>query len=57
MRENPVRRKLRDGGVAIGTMVMKFNSTGSGRLAAEAGADFVLYDMEHPAGVWRQCGV
>ena len=47
MRENPVRRKLRDGGVAIGTMVTKFNSTGSGRLAAEAGADFVLYDMEH----------
>ena len=47
MRENPARRKLRGGGVAIGTMVMKFNSTGSGRLAAEAGADFVLYDMEH----------
>ena len=57
MRENPVRRKLRDGGVAIGTMVMEFNSIGIGRLAAEAGADFVLYDMEHPAGVWRQCGV
>ena len=31
-------------------MVMEFNSTGSGRLAAEAGADFVLYDMEHTRG-------
>ena len=33
--------------MAIGTMVMEFNSIGIGRLAAEAGADFVLYDMEH----------
>ena len=47
MRENPARRKLRGGGVAIGTMVMEFNSTGIGRLAVEAGADFVLYDMEY----------
>ena len=47
MREIRLGGKLRDGGVAIGTMVMEFNSTGIGRLAAEAGADFVLYDMEH----------
>ena len=47
MRENPVKRQLQQGGVAIGTMVMEFNSTGIGRLAAEAGADFVLFDMEH----------
>ena len=33
--------KLRDGGVAIGTMVMEFNSTGIGRLAVEAGAEDV----------------
>jgi 2-dehydro-3-deoxyglucarate aldolase/4-hydroxy-2-oxoheptanedioate aldolase len=47
MRENKLKRKLRDGGTALGTMVMEFNTTGISRLAAEAGADFVMFDMEH----------
>src|SRR4051794_9694010 len=47
MRENKVTRTLRAGGVALGTMVMEFSTTGVARLAAEAGCDFVMFDMEH----------
>jgi 2-keto-3-deoxy-L-rhamnonate aldolase RhmA len=47
MRMNPVKRTLRDGGIAIGTMMMEFNTTGIGRIAAEAGAEFAVFDMEH----------
>lgn len=47
MRNNRVREILRQGGVSLGTMVFEFDSTGIGRLAAEAGAEFVIYDMEH----------
>src|SRR5262249_16063252 len=47
LRENKVKRVLRQGGVALGTMVMEFNTSGIARLAAEAGADFILFDMEH----------
>ena len=47
MRANPVKRTLHEGGVAFGTMVFEFNTPGIARIAAEAGAEFVLYDMEH----------
>ena len=47
MRENKVKRALRQGGVALGTLVFEFNTTGIARIAAGAGADFVLFDMEH----------
>jgi len=47
MRENTVRRTLESGGISIGTMVTEFATTGVARLAASAGADFVLFDMEH----------
>ena len=47
MRENSVKRKLQRGESSIGTMVFEFNTTGIGRIANEAGAEFVLYDMEH----------
>jgi 2-dehydro-3-deoxyglucarate aldolase/4-hydroxy-2-oxoheptanedioate aldolase len=47
MRPNPVKQRLSSGGVALGTMVFEFNTTGIARIAAEAGAEFVLYDMEH----------
>src|SRR5689334_12895998 len=47
MRQNEVKRALKAGGVALGTMVMEFSSTGVARLAAEAGCDFVMFDMEH----------
>ena len=47
MRENKVKRTLSLGGVSLGTMVFDFNSMGIGRIAAEAGAEFVIFDMEH----------
>ena len=47
MRENKVKQALRQGGVALGTLVFEFNTTGIARIAAGAGADFVLFDMEH----------
>lgn len=47
MRPNRVKRTLQAGGVALGTMMMEFNTSGVARLAAEAGADFVVFDMEH----------
>ncbi len=47
MRENRVKQALRSGGTALGTMVMEFSTTGIARLAAGAGADFVMFDMEH----------
>jgi 2-dehydro-3-deoxyglucarate aldolase/4-hydroxy-2-oxoheptanedioate aldolase len=47
MRTNHVKRKLNDGGTSIGTFIFEFNTTGIGRIAAEAGADFAVFDMEH----------
>lgn len=47
MRPNPVKRALREGGVALGTMVLEFATTGIARIVAAAGAEFVLFDMEH----------
>ena len=47
MLENPVKRSLKAGGVSIGTMVFEFACTGIGRIASNAGAEFVVYDMEH----------
>jgi 2-dehydro-3-deoxyglucarate aldolase/4-hydroxy-2-oxoheptanedioate aldolase len=47
LRENAVKRTLAEGGVAIGTMVVEFATPGVARLAARAGAEFVLFDMEH----------
>ena len=47
MRSNPVTKKLQIGEVAIGTMAFEINSSGLGRLAATAGAEFVIFDMEH----------
>lgn len=47
MRPNPVKQKLHAGGSAIGTFLFEFNSTGIGRLAAGAGAEYLIFDMEH----------
>jgi len=47
MRENPVKRKLAAGGTSVGLIVAEFATTGIGRIAAGAGADFVMVDMEH----------
>jgi 2-dehydro-3-deoxyglucarate aldolase/4-hydroxy-2-oxoheptanedioate aldolase len=47
MKPNHVKRTLQAGGASIGTFVFEFHSTGIGRIAAQAGAEFVVYDMEH----------
>src|SRR5215213_9486592 len=47
MRENTVKQTLAAGGYSVGTMIFEFNTTGIGRIAAAAGADFVIFDMEH----------
>ena len=47
MRSNKAKALLRQGGVALGSMVFEFNTTGIARIAAEAGADFLVFDMEH----------
>jgi 2-dehydro-3-deoxyglucarate aldolase/4-hydroxy-2-oxoheptanedioate aldolase len=47
MRPNKAKRALATGGVAIGTMVFEFKTPGIAQIAATAGADFVVFDMEH----------
>ena len=47
MQINQVKNKLKAGGVSIGTMMFEFNTTGIARLAAVAGAEFAIFDMEH----------
>jgi 2-dehydro-3-deoxyglucarate aldolase/4-hydroxy-2-oxoheptanedioate aldolase len=44
---NPVKEKLARGEVPLGTMVFEFSSSGVARLAAWAGAEFVIFDQEH----------
>jgi 2-keto-3-deoxy-L-rhamnonate aldolase RhmA len=47
MRENEVKRKLAAGETVVGLLCVEFSTTGIARLADAAGADFVLFDMEH----------
>jgi len=47
MRTNTVKEHLARGEYAYGTMVFEFNTTGIGQIVGEAGAEFVVYDMEH----------
>ncbi len=49
MRPNPVKEKLTRGETAFGTMVFEFATPGLAQIVAGAGAEFVLYDMEHSA--------
>ncbi len=47
MLTNRVKETVESGGTAIGTLVLEFGTTGLGRIASAAGADFVIFDMEH----------
>src|SRR4051794_30959362 len=47
MRANRLKKTLSEGGVSIGTFLFEFNTTGVARIAAEAGAEFAIFDMEH----------
>jgi 2-keto-3-deoxy-L-rhamnonate aldolase RhmA len=46
-RTNPVKKTLADGGRAFGAMIFECFSPGLPQICKNAGADFVLYDMEH----------
>ena len=47
MRDNPVKQRLAAGGRAFGAMIFEFFTPGMPGIAAAAGADFILFDMEH----------
>ena len=47
MKPNPLKRSLEEGGTARGTMVFEFATPGVARIAASAGAEFVIFDQEH----------
>src|SRR4029078_4310750 len=47
MPENPLKAKLAAGETILGLMCFEFSTRGVARLADAAGADFVMYDMEH----------
>ena len=47
MRKNKVKQILSQGGTSTGTMVFEFNTSGIARIAAGAGAEFLIFDMEH----------
>ena len=47
MKENKIKRSMTHGNISIGTMIFEFSTTGIARIAADAGAEFVIFDMEH----------
>lgn len=47
MKTNPVKITLANGGRAFGAMVFEFFSPGIAQICRNAGAEFVLFDMEH----------
>ena len=47
IRANPIRIRLLEGGYAYGTMAMEFFTPGLPGTLAQAGAEFVIFDMEH----------
>ncbi len=49
IKQNKIKQVLADGGIAVGTMFMEFATDGIGRIAANAGAEFGVFDMEHSA--------
>lgn len=46
-RDNPVKRTLAAGGSAFGAMVFECFTAGLPQICRNAGADYVLFDMEH----------
>jgi 2-keto-3-deoxy-L-rhamnonate aldolase RhmA len=47
MRENKVKRKLQSGSYSCGVMNLEFCTSGIGHISAGAGAEFIVFDMEH----------
>jgi 2-keto-3-deoxy-L-rhamnonate aldolase RhmA len=51
--QGDVKRALAGGELAVGTFVFEFATLGIGRLAASAGAQFIIYDTEHTGWGWE----
>ena len=49
MDENPVKQRLADGDTVFGAMIFEFFSPGMPQIVKVAGAEFILFDMEHTA--------
>ncbi|MFO1324545.1 MAG: aldolase/citrate lyase family protein [Burkholderiales bacterium] len=47
MRDNPVKAAIAAGGRAYGAAIFEFFSPGIAQICRNAGAEFILYDMEH----------
>jgi 2-keto-3-deoxy-L-rhamnonate aldolase RhmA len=47
MRANSVKRRLAEGASSYGTMAMEFFTPGLPQICQAAGAEFILFDMEH----------
>jgi 2-keto-3-deoxy-L-rhamnonate aldolase RhmA len=47
MQNNPIKQKLAAGGTAFGSMIFEFFTPGIARICANAGAEYVMYCMEH----------
>ena len=47
MRDNAVKTRLASGGCGFGAMIFEFFSPGLPQICRNAGAEFVLFDMEH----------
>jgi 2-dehydro-3-deoxyglucarate aldolase/4-hydroxy-2-oxoheptanedioate aldolase len=47
LKDNPVKRELARGGIAVGAFLAEFATRGIARILAAAGAEFVIYDQEH----------
>ncbi len=47
MKENAVKRMIKEGKIPIGTFVMEFNTPGLPAIIEQTGAEFIIYDMEH----------
>ncbi len=47
MRNNPVRQRLNSNGTAYGIMAAEFFTPGFCQIAANAGAEFIIFDGEH----------
>jgi 2-keto-3-deoxy-L-rhamnonate aldolase RhmA len=47
MRPNPIKQRIAAGGASYGTMAFEFFTPGLPQICKAAGAEFVLFDMEH----------
>jgi 2-keto-3-deoxy-L-rhamnonate aldolase RhmA len=45
--KNKTKAKLKRGEIAVGHFILEFDTPGIGRMLANAGCEFVIFDMEH----------